>query len=80
VLVIIISMSWSIWTVRNSWLFKDEGDPTIGKCKETFKRELLVIHRSRETYVSDMELCFLYSVYFPFLCTYSSFKYLIYFQ
>jgi hypothetical protein len=29
---IIINMCWSMWTVRNSWLFNDE-DPTIDNCK-----------------------------------------------
>jgi hypothetical protein len=52
----IILMCWSIWKERNAWIFNNE-DPSIEKCKSTFKREFtLVIHRTRKHYVSDMEL------------------------
>jgi hypothetical protein len=53
---IIILMCWSIWKERNPWVFNNE-DPSIEKCKYTFKREFaLIIHRTRKHYVSNMEL------------------------
>jgi hypothetical protein len=46
---IIIIMCWSIWIKRNSWLFNDE-DPSVEKCKATFKREFaLIIHRTKDS-------------------------------
>jgi hypothetical protein len=55
VMEIIIILCWSIWTERNSWLFRNE-DPSVDSCKATFKREMdLVIHRSKTKYTQDMK-------------------------
>jgi hypothetical protein len=52
---IIILMSWSIWTECNAWLFGNE-DPDPLKCKQTFKREfVMVIHRAKPSKIQEME-------------------------
>jgi hypothetical protein len=52
---IIITMCWSIWSERNSWLFSNE-DPQPLKCKEKFTREFaLVIHRAKKSLVPHMQ-------------------------
>jgi hypothetical protein len=52
---LIIIMSWSIWTERNSWLFRNI-DPTVTGCKATFKKEMeMIILRSKKKYAPDME-------------------------
>jgi hypothetical protein len=44
---IIILMSWSIWTVRNDWIFNNL-DPSIQRCKDKFVHEFkLLLHRVR---------------------------------
>jgi hypothetical protein len=53
---IIITMCWSIWNVRNGWLFKNE-DPTVDQYKLIFKREIkLITHRSKRGYVSQLQV------------------------
>jgi hypothetical protein len=45
-----------IWTERNAWLFNNE-DPSLDKCKATFKREFaLVIHRTKKNCVNGMKV------------------------
>jgi hypothetical protein len=53
---IIIIMFWSIWPARNSWIFNNL-DPSIPNCKNTFKREfLLVILRVKERHKENMSV------------------------
>jgi hypothetical protein len=56
---IIIIMCWSIWTERNSWIFRNEA-PSIQRCIYTFKSEFaLVIHKAKKKLVLSMEESFL---------------------
>jgi hypothetical protein len=42
---IIIIMSWSIWVVRNDWIFNGQ-DPSMQACKQKFMSEFnLLLHR-----------------------------------
>lgn len=51
---IMILMAWSIWTVRNDWLFKGI-DPTVQQCKRKFISEFsTLLHRARPTMVPNM--------------------------
>jgi hypothetical protein len=51
---IIIVMRWSIWSERNSWIFNNL-DHSVNNCKNTFKRELLlVILRANQKHVDAM--------------------------
>ncbi|KAL6596864.1 hypothetical protein ACP70R_046998 [Stipagrostis hirtigluma subsp. patula] len=35
---VIIIMAWSIWTVRNNWLFNNV-DPSVERCRDIFQKE-----------------------------------------
>jgi hypothetical protein len=53
---IIIIMCWSIWSERNAWIFNN-SDPSIANCKNTFKREfLVVILRAKERHKENMSV------------------------
>ena len=46
---IIILMSWSIWKCRNGWIF-DNIPPTVEDCRESLRKELLmVVHRANHS-------------------------------
>jgi hypothetical protein len=46
----VILMAWSIWTIRNDWIFNNE-DPTLDKCKRKFVAEFrLLLYRSKTGY------------------------------
>lgn len=52
---IIILMSWSIWTTRNDWIFKDL-DPTVENCKRRFILEMsLLSHMAKPELVAALE-------------------------
>jgi hypothetical protein len=52
---VIILVCWSIWCMRNGWLFQNR-DPSIQNCLALLKRELdLVIHRTRKSWASDLQ-------------------------
>jgi hypothetical protein len=51
---IIIIICWSIWVEQNSWIFNGE-DPSIQRCKATFKRELaFVVLRTKSRHKEDL--------------------------
>ena len=53
---IIILMTWSIWSVRNAWMFNND-DPTILKCKDKFVHEFnLLTHRVKQSQINLMEI------------------------
>jgi hypothetical protein len=51
---IIILMYWCIWLERNVWIF-NEIDPSVHKCKASFKEFILVMHRSKQRVVPQMK-------------------------
>jgi hypothetical protein len=47
---IIVTMCWSIWSVRNEAIFNDVP-PSLHRCKTIFKKEFaLVLLRAKEKY------------------------------
>nr|TKW37263.1 hypothetical protein SEVIR_1G036238v2 [Setaria viridis] len=53
---IMILMAWSIWTIRNDWMFKGI-DPTVQQCKRKFISEFsTLLHRARPTMVPNMKV------------------------
>nr|TKW18802.1 hypothetical protein SEVIR_5G455600v2 [Setaria viridis] len=51
---IIILMTWSIWTIRNNWMFNGI-DPSVDLCKRKFKFEFsLLLHRARPALIPAM--------------------------
>jgi hypothetical protein len=74
---IIIIMCWSIWSERNSWIFNN-ADPSIANCKNTFKREfLLVILRAKERHKENMSVWL--NNFFSFFFYFSSCIYTFYY-
>lgn len=52
---IIIIMSWSIWTTRNDWMFR-EVDPTMQNCKRKFVEDFsLLKYRMKDDHLQAME-------------------------
>jgi hypothetical protein len=52
---IIILMSWSIWTKRNAWIFREEA-PSVQRCLLTLKSEFsLVIHKAKKKLAPRMK-------------------------
>ncbi|XP_062218298.1 uncharacterized protein LOC133918434 isoform X1 [Phragmites australis] len=52
---IIVLMSWSIWTVRNDWIFNDVG-PTVTACRAKYILEFaMVIHRANLSYFPQIK-------------------------
>ncbi|KAG2555792.1 hypothetical protein PVAP13_8NG032700 [Panicum virgatum] len=55
VLDIIILMAWSIWTMRNDWVF-NYMDPSIQDCMRKFCKEFkLLLHRVNQSIGETME-------------------------
>nr|TKW40338.1 hypothetical protein SEVIR_1G238900v2 [Setaria viridis] len=51
---IMILMTWSIWTVRNDWMFNGI-DPAVQQCKRKFISEFsTLLHRARPTMIPNM--------------------------
>ena len=51
---IIILMIWSIWTVRNNWIFNNQ-DPSLQACRAKFIYEFtMVIHRAKSNLKNEM--------------------------
>jgi hypothetical protein len=52
---IIILMAWSIWTIRNDWIFNGI-DPSVERCKAKFVSEFsLILLRVRPDSLPRME-------------------------
>nr|TKW02808.1 hypothetical protein SEVIR_7G037600v2 [Setaria viridis] len=53
---IILLMTWSIWKMRNAWMFNNE-DPTVERCKLTFIQEFSMLrHRAKPRHLPMMEV------------------------
>ena len=53
---IIILMCWSIWTIRNGWIFNNR-DPSVQECKAKFCMEFkLILLKAKRSNVLAMEL------------------------
>lgn len=50
---IIIIMTWSIWTLKNDWIFENK-DPTVDKYKRKFVKEFsLLLHKANSKILSS---------------------------